>query len=97
MTEDKLRFIITVIHVISFDKDMNRCSGPLQREETPGCNFLRYRLLIYPFVAAVMNSWDVRLRTSFQQDSKNRRFMAVISMLTKDSILQCRCSAAGSV
>ncbi|OMF33347.1 hypothetical protein BK132_03840 [Paenibacillus sp. FSL H8-0259] len=28
------------------------------------------------------------------QDSKNRRFMAVISMLTKDSILQCRCSAA---
>ncbi|WP_342423743.1 hypothetical protein [Paenibacillus sp. FSL E2-0178] len=41
-----------------------------------------------------MNSWEYPFTDIITQDSKNRRFMAVISMLTKDSILQCRCSAA---
>lgn len=61
-------------------------SGPLQREGTQAAISSGIRLPIYPFVAAVMNSR--RPLHSLSRDSKNRRFMAVIPMLMKDSCIE---------
>lgn len=65
----------SIIHVNSIDKDMNGLFWTVSERGNIGCNFLRYLLSIYPFVAAVMNSqkWD----------SKNRRFMVVIPCLRR--------------